>query len=135
MTIRNALILAGLILAVSLCLAMAVRADWIESDTMERVKGIMAGLVVVVFSNLAPKTLEPLGGSRCSPARKQSLQRFSGWTLVLAGLGYSLAWLVLPLEHARTVAIVILASGVALVIARVAWFAMIRSRPQPSDEG
>jgi ABC-type antimicrobial peptide transport system permease subunit len=135
MTIRNALILAGLILAVSLCLAMAVRVDWIEGDTMERVKGIMAGLVVVVFSNLAPKTLEPLGGSRCSPARKQSLQRFSGWTLVLAGMGYSLAWLVLPLEFARMVAIVILASGVALVVARVAWFAMIRPVPQPSDEG
>ena len=134
MTIRNALILAGLILAVSLSLALAVRADWIESGTMERMKGVMAGLVVVVFSNLAPKTLEPLSGSGCNAARKQSLQRFSGWTLVLAGLGYSLAWLVLPMSLARTVAMVVLASGVALVVARVAWVAATRNRPQPSEE-
>lgn len=135
MTLRNALILAGLMLTVSLALATAVGADWIGSDAMERAQGVMMGLIVVVFSNLAPKTLEPLSASSCDPSRKQSLQRFSGWTLVLGGLGYALAWLVLPLEHAGVVAMVILASGVALVAARVAWFAMIQKRPQPNDEG
>lgn len=135
MTIRNALILAGLMLAVSLAMATAVRADWIGNDAMERTQGVMMGLIVVVFSNLAPKTLEPLSDSGCDPSRKQSLQRFSGWTLVLAGLGYSLAWLVLPIEHAGVVAMIVLATGVALVAARVAWFAMMRKRPQPSDKG
>ena len=135
MTLRNALILAGLMLTVSLALATAVGADWIGSDAMERAQGVMMGLIVVVFSNLAPKTLEPLSASSCDPSRKQSLQRFCGWTLVLGGLGYSLAWLAVPLEHAAVVAMVVLGSGVALVAARVAWFAMIPRRPQPSDEG
>ena len=135
MTIRNALILAGLMLAVSLALTTAVRADWIGGDTLERMQGVMMGLIVVVFSNLAPKTLEPLSASGCDPSRKQALQRFSGWTLVVGGLGYSLAWLVLPIEHAGIVARVVLATGVALVATRVAWFAMNPTRSQPSDEG
>ncbi len=134
MTIRNAITLAGLMITVSLALAMAVRADWIGGDAMERMQGVMMGLIVMVFSNLAPKTLEPLA-SGCDPARKQAIQRFSGWTLVLGGLGYSLAWLVLPIEYAGTVAMVVLASAVALVVARVAWFALNRTRTQPIDEG
>lgn len=135
MTIRNALILAGLILAVSAAVALAIRADWIGAGATERAQGVMMGLIVMVFSNLAPKTLKPLSASACNPSRKQSLQRFSGWVLVLGGLGYSLAWLVLPLERAGGVAMVVLASCVAVVAARVAWFVMIRTRVQPSDEG
>ncbi len=133
MTIRNAITLAGLMITVSLALAMAVRADWIGGDAMERMQGVMMGLIVMVFSNLAPKTLEPLA-SGCDPSRKQAIQRFSGWTLVLGGLGYSLAWLVLPIAYAGTVAMVVLASAVALVVARVAWFALNRTRTQQIDE-
>ena len=133
MTIRNAITLAGLMITVSLALAMAVRADWIGGDAMERMQGVMMGLIVMVFSNLAPKTLEPLA-SGCDPSRKQAIQRFSGWTLVLGGLGYSLAWLVLPIAYAGTVAMVVLASAVALVVAQVAWFALNRTRTQQIDE-
>jgi hypothetical protein len=54
---------------------------------------------------------------------------------VLGGLGYSLAWLVLPIEQAGLVAMVVLGGGVALVAARVAWFAVNRTHRPSSDEG
>ncbi len=133
MSIRNALILAGLMLAFSFSLTLAVRKDWIEPDTMERAQGVMVGLVLVVCANLVPKTLEPLSAQRCKPAKKQSLQRFAGWTLVLAGLGYSIAWLVLPLEQARIPAMSIVATGLLLVLARVAWTVMKGSGAPPAE--
>lgn len=133
MSIRNALILAGLILAFSFSLNQAVRYDWIAADTMERAQGVMVGLVLVICANLVPKTLEPLS-RRCDSSRKQSLQRFAGWTLVLAGLGYSIAWLVLPVEQARIPAMSIVAAGLLLVLARVAWLFMSGSEAQPPAE-
>ena len=101
---------------------------------MERAQGVMVGLVLAVCANLVPKTLEPLSTTRCEPSRKQALQRFAGWTLVLAGLGYSIAWLVLPLDQARIPAMSIVASGLLLVLARVAWTFMTSSGAQPPAE-
>lgn len=131
MSMRSALIFAGLILAFSLGLTLAVSSDWIGSSTMQRAQGVMAGLVLVIFANLVPKTLEPLSSTQCEPSRKQSLQRFTGWTLVLAGLGYSIAWLTFPIEQARIPAMGIVATGILLVAVRVAWTLMSRERTPP----
>lgn len=42
----------------------------------------------------------PPAKERCTTSRKQVLQRFAGWIFVIMGLGYVLAWLVLPVEQA-----------------------------------
>jgi hypothetical protein len=39
--------------------------------------------------------------------------RSVGWALVLGGLGYAVAWVVLPIDVASTVAIFIMLTGVA----------------------
>lgn len=130
MTVRNALILAGLMLAFALGLAWANNAGLISEESSRRASQVLAGLVVVYFANLVPKSLEPLL-SGCEPSRAQAMQRFGGWTLVLGGLGYSAAWLAAPLDVARPAAITILATAVVLVVARCAWTVMTRRRGQP----
>ncbi len=134
MSIPKSLILAALILAFSFSLTLAVKSDLIDSSTQQRAQGVMIGMVLVVFANLVPKTLEPLTSTRCGPSQNQAVQRFAGWTLVLAGLGYSLAWLVLPIEHARVPAMSLVAAGLVLVLARVGWAFMKGSRVQPPAE-
>lgn len=130
-TIRKALILAGFILAFSFGLSQAVDRGWLEPDTMERARGIMAGLVLVLIANLVPKTVERQSGARCDPTRAQKVQRFTGWTLVLAGLGHSIAWLVLPISLANSVAMGLVATGMVLVLARLVWAYTGESHSQP----
>ena len=106
-------------------------AGWPGCGSSRRFIASAMGLVVVYFANLAPKTLEPLTAG-CNPARVQSLQRFSGWALVIGGLGYSLVWLLAPIEFARVVSIAILGTCLLLVIARFAWTLRGRRQKQPS---
>lgn len=120
MTIRNALIVAAMFLAITLAALYAEKAGYISDETSKRAASIAAGLLVVYYANLVPKTLERRAAG-CSLEKVQAAQRFSGWTLLLGGLGYSLSWLLLPFEHARAVAMVTLATAVVIVAARCVW--------------
>ncbi|MFQ5527557.1 MAG: hypothetical protein ACE5GX_15005 [Thermoanaerobaculia bacterium] len=95
--------------------------------------GVAMGLVLVIFANAAPKTLEPWAEARCGPAKSQAVQRFAGWTLVLAGLGYSLAWLTLPIDRVNARAMLIVVAGVLLVAGKVLWAAMNCQDPPPAE--
>lgn len=119
MKIKGALIMAGLILALAFALNLAADGGFIEPSTTDRSMGVVTGLVLVVFANFMPKNLGPLSESRCGPGRGQNLRRFAGWTLVLAGLGYSVIWLTFPIPLAHIWAKVIVASGLVLVVASV----------------
>jgi len=130
-TIRKALVLAGFVLAFSFGLTQAVDRGWLEPDTMKRAQGVMTGLVLVVIANLVPKNVERHSEGRCDPTRAQKVQRFTGWTLVLAGLGHSIAWLVLPIGLANPVAMGLVATGMVLVLARVVWAFTGESHSQP----
>ena len=119
MKIKGALIMAGLILALAFGLKLAANNGFIEASTTERAMGVVTGLVLVVFANFMPKNFGPLSESRCGPGMGQNLRRFAGWTLVLAGLGYAIIWLTLPIALAHIWAKVIVASGLVLVVASV----------------
>ena len=118
--VRNALLLAGALLGLTLLVVVADKTGTIGDSTAKRIVQMAIGLIVVYFSNLAPKTLEPLSEGR-DPARVQALQRFTGWALVLGGLGYALAWLVVPIDHAAITSMAILGTAVLLVVTRCAW--------------
>jgi hypothetical protein len=90
-------------------LVFAVRFDLISRDTQLRAMGVMMGLVLVVTANTVPKMLKPLSDQRCEASQAQALQRFTGWALVLAGLGHAIAWLVLPMSVANLAAMSIVA--------------------------
>jgi len=87
------------------------------SNTLdERAFGIVMGLILVAFGNVIPKKLPELGdGTAQIQARKQARLRFAGWVFVLAGLGHSLIWLILPLEWANTAAMIDVGAGLLII--------------------
>ncbi len=119
MTIKGALIMAGLILALAFSVNLAEDSGFIEPDTGERTMGVAIGLVLVVFANFMPKNLGPLSESRCATDKGQNMRRFAAWTFVLAGLGHALIWLTFPIPQAHIWAKVVVASGLVLVVASV----------------
>lgn len=64
---------------------------------------------------------------RCDPAIEQSLRRFSGWAIVLGGLGYAGALLIAPLDRAPYLSIAFLGSALLLVLVRYGLNAAVRS--------
>ena len=120
MTIRSALLMAAALIALSLVVSYLDDTGRLGEEASQRTIQVAIGLLLVFVANRAPKTLEPLR-DRCDPGAVQSLQRFSGWMLVVGGLGYAVVWLVAPIDHARISAIAILATCVLIVLARVVW--------------
>ena len=132
MTIKRALIVAGLILALAVAVSMASNSGFIDPDTGERVMGAANGLVLVLFANFMPKNLGPLSESRCAPGKGQNMRRFAAWTFVMAGLGHSIIWLTFSIPQAHIWATVVVASGLVLVVASVL-FAAYRGSRSPTE--
>lgn len=111
------LVIAGALLLASYALSRASPAI-ISVDCAQRVLGVMMGALVVLYANSAPKILPSLAAS-CSAQGEQTLRRFTGWALVLGGLGYMGAWLFAPIAHAAVIALALLGLAFALVVVRV----------------
>jgi hypothetical protein len=119
--IYSAMTAAGLLLAVSMGLVLAEQLWGLGDHVRDRVMGVAMGGVLMVMGNYVPKRLTPITESRCDPVRAQALQRFVGWSFVLGGIVYVLAWLVLPIGVAGTVAMSACALSVIVVALRVFW--------------
>lgn len=115
--IATALVGAAAIIAASAALAYASPA-YVSRELGDRLLGALLGLVVVFYANAAPKALRPLTSMRCDPAAEQALRRFTGWALVIGGVGYSVASLAAPAAYAENLAIVWLVGAVLAVVAR-----------------
>ncbi len=114
--IRHAIVFAGLIMAIPLGMSVAVGLGVIhDADLSKRITMAIIGVSVAFTGNALPKTLTPLSRLQCDPAKVQAFQRLAGWTWVLTGLGYSLVWLVMPLDLANPVSMVLLMSGMLVV--------------------
>lgn len=97
--ITQSIAYAGLLLSVGLFDALG----WVGASGEFRVRAcqFLAGAFAMVIGNAIPKR------AIASP-RRAALLRANGKAFVLAGLGYALAWLFLPLAYANMVAISIL---------------------------
>ena len=119
--IRSSVGIAALIMFVSLAVkfgeALGVLTD---PDLSRRAAQIGAGVFLMFMGNSLPKTLTPLSRMSCNPASVQAFQRFAGWTWVLTGLGFTMAWLVLPVTVAKPVSLALILTGILLVVARMA---------------
>jgi alpha-beta hydrolase superfamily lysophospholipase len=118
--VQTSIVLAGLLLLVAMLEKLAHHAGWaVGADMDQRLFGVLLGAVVVALSNAIPKA----AGS----ARALATRRVIGWALVLGGICYALAWLVLPLAIASDVAIISLLIGLAVGITAFArsWFAAV----------
>ncbi len=118
--ISRALITAGVLLGVSLALALLSPAHLSEGSA-RRMLGVLLGAVVVIYANAVPKALSPLLQLRCDPAAEQAMRRFTGWSLVLGGAAYAVAWVIAPLANANALSASLLGASLLLVVARLAW--------------
>jgi len=118
--IMSGIVFGGLMLAFALAAKLAgslgVAAG---ADLSQRAAMIILGAFFVFTGNALPKTLTPMAAMRCDPARTQAFQRLAGWTWVLTGLGFSLAWLVLPAGSAENVAMLVLIGGMLSIAVQV----------------
>ncbi|HTU13506.1 MAG TPA: hypothetical protein VMG08_21630 [Allosphingosinicella sp.] len=118
---RHAVVVASALVLVALGVKLGQAAGWLGHDEGRlgtQLVGIFGGLVMAYFGNRIPKLLERFN-PRVDAARRQAFQRHAGWVFVLAGLGSALTWALLPVESARLWGTLIVAGGVALVVARL----------------
>lgn len=110
-----------LVLAEALAIARATGAIAPNDESLAlRSLGIASGLVIVFFGNLAPKKTACFDPASPDAGRRQKLQRYSGWVLVLAGLANTLIWVLAPIKQAALWSMVPLAAGLALIALRIA---------------
>ncbi len=119
--IRGSVGVAALIMCLSLAVKLVEALGLTTDPDWSRRASLMGmGVFLMFMGNSMPKTLTPLAKMRCNPASVQAFQRFAGWTWVLTGLGFSIAWLVLPLSVAKPVSMALLFTGMFLILARMA---------------
>ena len=113
--------LAGAALLILLPLGAIAARSWglVEDpghDLPGRVYGVVIGLILAAYGNIAPRKLVRYVPGSPRPARMQAAIRFSGWAFVLAGLAHALIWAtVSPIDLAAMLSMVPIA--VAFVLA------------------
>ena len=126
--IRTALLLAGLMLVAAFVARLAPRFGWTDADTVpERALMLLLAVYLVLTGNTIPKRLTSLVCARMDAARTQSFFRFAGWTWVLTGLAFGVAWVGLPLATARVATLVVVPLAIAAIAFR--WFRLAADPP------
>lgn len=122
--IRRALLVAVVYLLTAAMLDALRHRQVFSPEMVQRLSGILMGMVLIVSANAIPKRLVPLSRLSCDPAREQTLRRLGARVLLLGGVGYTLAFALAPIAMASTLAIGLLAPAVvavASITARCAW--------------
>jgi hypothetical protein len=115
-----ALFFAGLMLAAPWAVKQLIAAGVIGDPTLpKRLTMAIFGAFLAFSGNATPKMLTPLAQLRCDAGVVQTFQRFAGWTWVVTGLLYSLAWLFLPEPSAQPLSMMVLLFGTAIVAVRL----------------
>jgi hypothetical protein len=86
--------------------------DWVM-ELHARSAGFLFGAVALASANVIPK--------RVSSVRGLPMLRIAGGWLVLGAAGYSLSWLLLPLSHANTIAMLSMIVALALCAFHLTW--------------
>lgn len=120
----RALLIAATYLLTAVLLNTLRQRGIVSPETTVRLMGMIIGSVVLFSANVLPKRFVPLARLSCNPAREQKFRRFAAWTLVLGGLGFTLAYAFAPIAIASTLAVCLLAPAVIVVagkLARCVW--------------
>ncbi|MEJ7805849.1 MAG: hypothetical protein WKG03_08020, partial [Telluria sp.] len=113
----RSIVAAAIIIGISATLAWLAPA-YLSAEWSQRLLGALLGVVVVAYSNAIPKALVARARLRCAPAQDQATRRFAGWSLVLGGVGYILAWLLAPIQWAGLTGGAVLACALLLAVIR-----------------
>lgn len=121
-SIRDAALFAGVMMVIALGGKLAVILGVIHDATFtRRATNVLVGTLLLFMGNDIPKRLAPLSRAQCHGERAQGMQRLAGWTWALAGLGYAVAWLVLPTEVADPVSLGLVVSAMFATAAPILW--------------
>jgi hypothetical protein len=121
-SLRLAVSYAALTLVLAEALAIAKTTGAIAANDESyalRLLGIVSGLVIVFYGNIAPRKAACVDPAAPDAARRQALQRYSAWVLVLAGLANTAIWALAPIKQAALWSMVPLAGGLALIALRI----------------
>ena len=108
-------------LAATAALTYAESLDLIGADVAKRTVQVMSGLILAAYSNLMPKDVGRWRASAQAVARAQSALRVGGWSMTLAGLGYSGLWAFAPLDIANVAGVVVVASAMMITMGYGGW--------------
>lgn len=98
---------AGLVLLVAQVLAVLKIYGQLDGEASDQLFGFAVGAFVVILGNATPKVVfssKTLELRKLTAPAAQSIGRFSGLSLMLAGVGMMLVWVLLPHEMASVVA-------------------------------
>lgn len=115
-TLGRSLLGAAFVLAISAVLAW-LTPEYLSGEMRQRLSGALMGAIVVVYANAIPKAV--FARTRCAPALLQAARRFTGWALVLGGLGYILASLLVPIAVSGMIAGLSLGAAVSVAAMRL----------------
>jgi hypothetical protein len=125
-SIPGAIVFAGVMLVIALGGRLAVSLGLVhDADFARRATNVVVGVLLIFLGNDIPKRLAPLA-SNCG-ARVQALQRIAGWTWVLAGFGYAVAWLVMPFDVADPVTLALVVGAMLVTAAPMLWIGLRRA--------
>ena len=91
----------------------------VDPDLPTRLTMVMLGGYLVVSGNAIPRRFTARAAMGPHAARVQAGQRFAGWTFVLAGLAFAIAWIVLPTDVAEPLSVAFLLGGTLIVAVRL----------------
>lgn len=134
-----AIILAGTLLLGSICATLFKEIEVIDIAMTKRISGVLIGLMLICMGNYMPKKRSQTCESCCSTTNTQNklntsnrVQRFLGWTFVVAGVLYATVWLLVDLERTTIATLLIFPSAILLIVlVRVAYQRV--SKNQQSD--
>jgi hypothetical protein len=119
-TVSASVVFGALIMAIPLGAKAAVALGTLDrADRVTPVTMALVGAFLMFTGNSIPKMLTPLSALRCDPAQVQAFQRLTGWTWVLAGLGFAVSWLALPADIAQPVSVTLIAAAILVVLTQI----------------
>ncbi len=119
-----------LLMGMFIAFALAGRFGLMDGASVQRMIGVLVGVLVVTIGNVLPK-LRPVSASQVNVPGAPQVERVAGWVLVCAGVMQIALFLFAPPGVARTVVPIVEIGALVLIAARWTW----RSRPEREEAG
>ena len=118
--VAGSVVFGALLMVVPLAVTLAHAYGLIDDpDSGRRASMIILGAYLVVTGNALPRMLPPMSSMPGDGVRVQAFHRLAGWTWVLCGLGYAVAWLALPIGAAEPVSMAVVVAAIIVTIVQL----------------
>jgi hypothetical protein len=118
--VTRAVVVGALTMIMPLAATLATTYGLVDDpDSGRRMTMIIVGAYLAMIGNAMPRQLPPVSSMQCNGARLQAFQRLAGWTWALAGVGFSMAWLALPLDAAQPVSMTMIVAAMIVTIVQI----------------